>query len=104
MTGGDRGTWSARLRISPCHLVIRARLAACFCVREKMSSFLKTVSTLGILGSLVWCICPPPELRHPPGVRIDAEPVQTDCPPHFLCRIHDYDLTAVAGYELSARV
>jgi len=79
-------------------------LAACFRVREKMSSFLKTGAVFGILGSLVWWICPPPELRHPPGVGTDAEPAQADCPAHFLCRVHGYDLSAVAQYEISARV
>ncbi|MEA3207175.1 MAG: hypothetical protein QOE70_232 [Chthoniobacter sp.] len=69
-----------------------------------MLRFLKTLSVVGLLALFVWWVCPPGELRHPPGVRVEAEPVQTDFSPRQLCRVHGYDLTAVAGYEMSARV
>ena len=69
-----------------------------------MLRFCKTLATFSILGALVWLICPAPELRHPPGVRTDAEPAQSDCAPRFLNQFRDYTITAVASYELSARV
>lgn len=69
-----------------------------------MSNFLKTAATLSLLGALIWLVCPDSGLRHPPGVRVDETPVQEDCTPKSLGSFHGYDLTAVAGYALSARV
>ncbi|MGB8169559.1 MAG: hypothetical protein WCF18_18810 [Chthoniobacteraceae bacterium] len=69
-----------------------------------MFRLLNTASAFGILGLLVWWICPPGELRHPPGVRIDIEPVQGELPPRPLGKVHGYDLTAVTTYEVNARV
>lgn len=69
-----------------------------------MLRFLKHLGAVGLLIALVWWICPPAELRHPPGVRIDAEPVQDDTPPRHLCQFRGYQLTAVASYQISARV
>lgn len=64
----------------------------------------KTVALVAVITQLIWWICPPAELRHPPGVRIEADPVQHDCPPRPLGQISGYDLTAVARYALAARV
>jgi hypothetical protein len=58
----------------------------------------------GALAALFWWICPDRDLRHPPGVRIDAEPIQTMVEPQPLGQRHGYDLTAVAAYDLRARV
>lgn len=69
-----------------------------------MLRFFKSLGVFGGLALLVWWICPAGELRHPPGVRSDAEPVQTELPARSLGRVHGYDLTAVASYALSARV
>lgn len=69
-----------------------------------MLRLLKTFTTFSLLGTLVWWIWPGSALRHPPGVRVDAEPAQSDCAPRFLNQIRDYSITAVASYELSARV
>ena len=69
-----------------------------------MPRFLKNLAIYVILGALVFWIFPAPELRHPPGVRIEVEPVQTELPPCPVGRIGDYQLTAVARYEVCARV
>jgi hypothetical protein len=59
---------------------------------------------VALLVALIWYVCPAPPLRHPPGVRVAGSPVQQDCPPRFLGQVHGYDLTAVASYEIAARV
>jgi hypothetical protein len=57
-----------------------------------------------VLAALIWLICPAPELRHRPGWRVEADPIQTDGPPEPLGKILNYDVTAVASYEITARV
>ena len=69
-----------------------------------MLRLLKTLVVFGVFALLVWLICPPCALRHPPGVRIEAAPAQSDLPPRTLCQVEGYDLTAVATYEVHARV
>ena len=43
-------------------------------------------------------------LRHPPGVLVAAEPVQKDCAATSIGSIKGYAVTAVASYEIKARV
>ena len=43
-------------------------------------------------------------LRHPPGVLVAAEPVQQDCAAKLIGSVKDYAVTAVASYEIKARV
>ncbi len=69
-----------------------------------MFRLLNTFAVVGILGLLIWWVCPPGEVRHPPGVRVEALPEQSEFPPRPLGRVHGYDLTAVASYQVSARV
>jgi hypothetical protein len=69
-----------------------------------MLRVLKTLMVFGAFVLLVLWICPTSELRHPPGVRIDSQPVQTNVPARPLCRFEGYDLTAVATYAIAARV
>lgn len=69
-----------------------------------MFRFLKTLGSFGCVALLIWWICPPAELRHPPGVRSEAEPLQTNIPARPLCQFHGYDITAVASYQITARV
>jgi len=66
--------------------------------------FLKTLAAVALVAALVWLVCPAPELRHPPGGRVAAQPRQIDGPPEALGKVGDYDLTAVARYEITARV
>jgi hypothetical protein len=54
--------------------------------------------------ALAWWLWPAGELRHAPGVRVTAEPVQQAIPPRALVEVKDYALTAVASYTLQARV
>ena len=69
-----------------------------------MLRFCKSLGVFGLLALFIWWICPAGELRHPPGVRIDAEPLQTDIPARPLGQLHGYHITAVASYQISARV
>ena len=64
----------------------------------------KTLALTGTIAFLIWWICPPGELRHPPGVRIEIEPAQSDLPAKPLGEVHGYHLTAVAAYAVNARV
>jgi hypothetical protein len=54
--------------------------------------------------ALAWWLWPAGELRHAPGVRVTAEPVQQAISPRALAEVKDYALTAVASYTLQARV
>ena len=69
-----------------------------------MQRFFRSLGLLGSLLLLIWWIFRSGELRHPPGVRIDAEPAQGELLARSLGCVHGYDLTAVAAYALSARV
>ena len=66
--------------------------------------FLKSLAAFGLITALIWLVCPAPELRRPPGWRTNVEPMQMDAPPVPIGKIRDYDLTAVAQYEITARV
>lgn len=69
-----------------------------------MFRLLNHLALVGVFALLIWWICPPAELRHPPGVRIDSEPAQSELPAKLLGEVHGYHLTAVASYALNARV
>ncbi len=65
---------------------------------------LKPFAVVGVFALLVWWICPAAALRHPPGVRVNADPEQGAVAPRLLCQVKGFDLTAVASYAVKARV
>lgn len=69
-----------------------------------MIGFCKMLGAIAGLTSLVLWLGPASEVRHPPGVRCEDEPIQVDGPARSLGQFQGYDLTAVASYTISARV
>lgn len=57
-----------------------------------------------LIAATVWWLWPEGELRHEAGVRINREPVQEMIPPHTVGDFKKYTITAVAKFEIDARI
>ncbi len=68
-----------------------------------MQRFGKLLFFLLLILLVLW-LWPAGELRHPPGVLAPGEPLQTALTPAPLGEIHGFRLTAVALYEITARI
>jgi hypothetical protein len=60
-----------------------------------------------LLAAVAWCAFAwwqGRPIHHAPGVLVEIDPLQMNCPPHPLGTYKKYTLTAVAAYALQARV
>ena len=69
-----------------------------------MSRHLPKLIAFSLFATVVWWLWPAGELRHPPGVRLDREPAQQAITPQEVGNFKNYKITAVATYEIEARV
>jgi hypothetical protein len=63
----------------------------------------KCAAWLGVLG-LVVLLWPAGQIRHAPGVLVQAEPIQTAISPIKLAPIKGYQIEAVALYDITSRI
>ncbi len=68
-----------------------------------MSGCLKPLLCLVVIGAGFW-LRPESEIRHAPGVLVATDPQQTLIPPRALPTRAGFNLSAVAEYQLTARV
>jgi hypothetical protein len=64
---------------------------------------LQKLVVFAALSGLVYWVWPAGELRQPPGVRVNREPVQETIPA-IAWNVQGYNVTALASYQINARV
>ena len=74
------------------------------CSKRPVLRSLKKPALVVALAAVIFWLWPAGELRYPPGTLVTSEPVQAAITPLSLPEVDGFQLTALATYELTARV